>query len=122
MNAFNAMNELKTAMNNTVENIIMERNKTINSMIFGEIQQIATENGFDTKIVINEKAVIEAFKKRTPQKVIPFCNSGIAMACPECGTFQDFVDEATLNDRSPYCYKCGQALDWSDYPTKKGGE
>lgn len=57
----------------------------------------------------------EALKKQIPKKVIPFAKSGIAMACPECGTFQDFIDEnATLDNKSEYCYKCGQALDWSD--------
>jgi len=57
---------------------------------------------------------VKAFEKQIPKKVIFFCKSGLAMACPECGTFQDFISESSLNDYSPFCYKCGQALDWSE--------
>ena len=56
----------------------------------------------------------KALEKQMPKKVIPYCGSPVGMACPECGTFQDFTDKETLNNRSEYCYKCGQALDWSD--------
>lgn len=56
----------------------------------------------------------KALEKQIPKKVVPYCKSGIAMACPECGTFQDFCGEKTLDDKSPFCYKCGQALDWSE--------
>lgn len=57
---------------------------------------------------------VRALERQIPKKVIPFCRSDISVACPECGTFQDFINENTLNDKSPFCYKCGQALDWSD--------
>lgn len=61
-----------------------------------------------------EKA-IEALEKQMPQKVIPFCGSKEAFACPICGTFQDFKRKTLeLRDVSDYCYKCGQKLDWSD--------
>lgn len=36
----------------------------------GEIQQIAVENGIETKIVLNEKNVAEALKKQIPQKAL----------------------------------------------------
>ena len=33
-------------------------------------------------------------------------------------------DDIAVYDETPpnYCEKCGQALDWSDHPTEKGGE
>ena len=44
--------------------------------------------------------------------------------CPYCfwedkklGYFESLVDKGTK-----YCRRCGQALDWSDHPTEKGGE
>lgn len=60
------------------------------------------------------RLAMAALEKQIPKKVVPYCKGGIAMACPECGTFQDFCGEKTLDDKSPFCYKCGQALDWSD--------
>ena len=59
--------------------------------------------------------VKEAVEKQKKKKVVPFCSGNpVAMACPECGTFQDFADKEVLDNRSKYCYKCGQALDWSE--------
>ena len=109
-------------LDEVVERIVIERNKKVDSLICGETQKIATEYGVTTRITLNEKAIVNALKKQIPRKVTPYCNSGIAVACPECGTFQDFISESTLDNRSPYCYKCGQALDWSTHPTEKGGE
>ena len=44
--------------------------------------------------------------------------------CPYCfwedkelGYFDSLVDKGTK-----YCRRCGQALDWTDHPTEKGGE
>ena len=45
-----------------VEKIVIERNKKVDNAILGEIQQIAVENGVETKIVMNEKAVAEALR------------------------------------------------------------
>ena len=97
-----------------IERMLIQRAKEFDDKVFGEIKSIATENGIDAIVTINEETVVKALKRSIPNKVIPFCNSGIALACPECGTFQDFVDKETLDNRSEYCYKCGQALDWSD--------
>ena len=55
MNDFNYMSSI-------VEKIITERNKTVDSAILGEIQQIAVENGLETKIILNERNVAEALR------------------------------------------------------------
>ncbi len=95
---FNGIREL-------TERIIVERHKTIDNMILGEIRQIATENGIDTKIVINEKAVISAFKRFTPQKpVIPWDSISQIPECPNCCH--------VLLIGQKFCNGCGQALEW----------
>ena len=53
-----------------VEKIAIERNKTVDGLISGEIRTIAKENGIDTKIVINEKAIISALEKQIPKKPV----------------------------------------------------
>lgn len=90
-----------------VEKIVIERNKKVNGLIFGEIQKIAKENGIDTKIVINEKAVISALERRIPQKpVTPWDSLTKTPECPYC--------YHGLLEGQKYCDECGQALDWSD--------
>lgn len=49
-------------MSSAIEKIIIERNKTADSAILGEIQKIAVENGVETKIVLNEKNVADALR------------------------------------------------------------
>ena len=89
-----------------IESIIIERHKTVDNMIAGEILKIASENGIDTKIILNEKAIVEALKKQIPRN--PLCISGDydAPICPEC--------KQLVDDTEHYCSTCGQALDWSD--------
>ena len=94
-------------INEITERIIVERNKTVDNMIIGEIQKIATENGLETKIVINEKAIVSAFKRFTPQKpVIPWDSISKIPQCPNC--------YHGLLSGQKFCDICGQALDWSE--------
>ena len=97
-----------------VEQIIIERNKTVDNLILGEIQEIATENGFDKKIIINEKAVVSAFKKQIPIAVEVVSRGGYApdYYCPICKKQQK--DSHKNKTKGCYCERCGQALDWSD--------
>ena len=44
-----------------IDRIIIERNKSVDSDIMGEIQKIAVENGIETKIIINERAIANKF-------------------------------------------------------------
>ena len=82
-----------------------------------EISTMVYRNTDDFSMRVSKdcyKSIVSALEKQIPKKVIPFCRSDISVACPECGVFQDFINENTLNDKSPFCYNCGQALDWSD--------
>ena len=45
-----------------IERILIQRNKAVDDMILGEIRKIATENGIDTIITLNDKAIIQALK------------------------------------------------------------
>ena len=108
---------------NMTEKIIIERNKKVDSMILGEIQQIAVENGIETNIVINEKTVADALRKAIPQKptfvdtrfrnhgrrISDGCSIDRCYKCPNCWSHIFHVF-----DSEQYCVHCGQALDWSD--------
>lgn len=62
----------------------------------------------------------EALKTQIPQRAIPqtvktdcvsigrvnWCKGTTVYECPNCGTF--------ISPTYDFCYKCGQALDWSD--------
>ena len=99
-------------MASVIEKIIVERNKKVDSAIFGKIRQIAVENGIETKIVLNEKAVLDALKKQIPQKLI---EEGYPWAiCRNCGgsIYLEHIMEHIQNEEVSYCEHCGQALDW----------
>ena len=49
-------------MLSVVEKIMIERAKKVDSVILGEIQQIAVENGIETKIFLNERNVADALR------------------------------------------------------------
>lgn len=58
------------------------------------------------------KTTIEALEKQIPKKPIPTERQVMRYAmnyiCPSCG--EHFSGTGIAN----YCYRCGQALDWSD--------
>ena len=99
-----------------IEKIIIDRNKTVDNAILGEIQKIATDYGIDTHIVINEKAVVEALEKATPQKVRYSNSFPDSAECPRCGRFHynSWGEGGDNLWESSYCLDCGQKLDWSD--------
>ena len=96
---------------NLVGQIIIERNKTIDNLIFGEIQKIATEHGIDAKIVLNEKAIVSALEKQIPKKPTHIIDDDYA-ECPACGNAN--FEYGINNWGCKFCPDCGQALDWSD--------
>ena len=51
-----------TEMHSMVEKIMIERAQKVDSTILGEIQQIAVENGIETKIILNERNVADALR------------------------------------------------------------
>ena len=94
--------KINQGINNMIDKIIIEREKSLNRAIFGEIQKIATENGVETRVVLNEQAIINAFEKQTAKKPTPHGTyKGI---CPNCLS----VEDTSAN----YCRCCGQKLDW----------
>jgi rubrerythrin len=103
-------------MASMIEKIIIERNKKVDSAILGEIQQIAVENGIETKIVLNEKNVADALRKQIPQKPDyegdGYDDSGNLIydtwICPNCGDRYEVDYEI-----HQYCPMCGQRIDWN---------
>lgn len=100
-----------------IEKIIVERNKKVESAILGEIQQIAIENGIETKIILNENAIKDALKKQIPQQPDfegdGYDDSGNLIydtwICPNCGDRYEVDYEI-----HQYCPMCGQRIDWSE--------
>lgn len=97
-------------MSSIVEKIVVERNQKVDSAVLGEIQQIAVENGLETKIVLNEKNVADALRKQIPQKVNISLKGTTDWTtrcrCPSCGNY--------IFDSQKYCAECGQRIDWGD--------
>lgn len=90
-----------------VERITIKRNKEIDVAFIAEIKEIIKENGIDTEITLNDKAIIGALKKQTPKKpCIPFDSIDQHHECPVCPN--------SVYKPQRYCDDCGQALDWSD--------
>ena len=93
-------------INEVVERILIQRNKTVDDMILGEIRKIATENGVDTIITLNDKAIIQALRRSVPMKPLHIAGYYDMSICSCC---KQIIDETER-----YCSTCGQALDWSD--------
>jgi hypothetical protein len=104
-------------LNEMIERVLIQRNKTVDNMILGEIRKIATENGIDTIITLNEKAIIQALKNFAEVKhgkwlpIVkqdnyldpPYCDT---IKCSECGEEAD----VSFHD-AKYCYMCGAKMD-----------
>ena len=69
----------------------------------------------------HEKMVLNALEKQMPKHYDLWNNQ---CSCPTCNKlFGSYCQLKTLiHWEMPYCKFCGQALDWSDHPTEKGGE
>jgi hypothetical protein len=92
-----------------IDRIIIERNKSVDSAVIMEIQKIAIENGIETKFILNEKNIIDAFKKQILQKP-----KGDYQSCPHyrCPTCHSSVKMYETDNTYPHCAFCGQKLDW----------
>lgn len=102
-----------------IEKIFIERNKKIDSLVLGEIIEIAKENGLEKHITLNEKAIVSALKKQIPKRYELWNGQ---CSCPNCNKlFGSYSQLKTLiHWEMPYCKFCGQALDWgnlSELPT-----
>lgn len=115
-------------MASIIEKIIVERNEKVDNAILGEIQQIAVEEGIETRITLNKKAVADALRKQIPMKPIfvdtRFRNHGRRISdgcsiaecykCPNCASHIFHVF-----DSEHYCVNCGQSLDWERVVSKQ---
>lgn len=106
------MQEWQKTQEMIINKIAVERAKTIDNAIFGEIQEIAVENGIETKIVLNEKAVLNALEKQIPKKPEQTHQLNFFW-CSECDRAIKKRIENSIKVIS-HCPYCGQALDWSD--------
>ena len=90
-----------------VDRITIKRNREIDTVALCTIKEIVRENGIEREYTLNDKAIINAFKKQMPKKpVIPFDSIDQQHECPECLNW--------VHKPQRYCDECGQALDWSD--------
>lgn len=104
-------------MANVIEKIIIERHEKMDNAILGAIQQIAVEEGIETKIILDKNAVAVALRKQIPTKPHyegdGYDDSGNLIydtwICPNCGDRYE-VDYETHK----YCPMCGQLIDWSE--------
>ena len=82
------------------------------------ISDDCTDNQMD--FVEEIETAINALEKQIPKKPIPteeqHIRYSMSYVCPLCGHY--FSGTGIAN----YCYHCGQALDWKDHPTEKGGD
>jgi len=99
-----------------INKIAVERAEFIDNAIFGEIQEIAVENGIETKIVLNEKAILNALEKQIPFKPKEYEDKYYACKCGNILLMKWKKYNTELTPKSeglPYCLNCGQRLDWS---------
>lgn len=104
-------------MASVVEKIIIERNEKVDNAILGEIQQIALEEGIETKIILNKKAITDALRKQIPQKPSyegdGYDDNGNlnydTWICPNCGDRYELDYEI-----HQYCPMCGQRIAWRE--------
>ena len=82
------------------------------------ISDDCTDNQMD--FVEEIEIAIDALEKQIPKKPTPTDEQHIRYSmnyvCPLCGKHFSGTGIAS------YCYHCGQALDWNDHPTEKGGD
>lgn len=101
-----------------IERLCIQRNKTVDDMILGEIRKIATENGIDTIITLNDKAIIQALKNFAEVKhgewenVVVYNDTCIA-TCSNCR--QQVVERecnaTAFKLENEFCRKCGAKMD-----------
>ena len=94
----------------------MEIQETIENLKY-LISDDCTDN--QTDFIEEIEIAIDALEKQIPKKPIETNEQHIRYSmnyiCPSCGKHFSGTGIAS------YCYHCGQALDWDNHPTEKGG-
>ena len=85
-----------------VHKIVVERSKTLDTMLFAEIQSIAREYGLTERVVLKEQVVYKALSKQVPQKPIIDSNGRVQCVNGHNQPVQHYK----------YCPMCGQLMDW----------
>lgn len=104
--------------------------KTVEEKALNEIEKQQKEAGIAFLGMIQLEvpefnAVKNALEKQIPKTVTHEATLYKCCTCPNC---KNVVDEFTTFGESrvrvtyKFCHFCGQALDWSDSKTEKGGE
>jgi rubrerythrin len=94
-------------INEMIERVLIQRNKTVDDMILGEIRKIATENGIDTIITLNDKAIIQALKNFAEVKHGKWKRlNGKDEGLYECSNCYNLAWRS-----SAYCPLCGAKMD-----------
>lgn len=63
---------------------------------------------------------VEALEKQVPKRPIEDGYYDEPAVCPNCG--ESIIKLLDNNYPIQYCICCGQALDFTDHPTEKGGD
>lgn len=85
-----------------VHKIEVARGKTLDAMMFAEIQSIAREYGLTERVILNEQAIYKALSKQVPQKPIIDSNGRVQCINGHNQPVQHYK----------YCPMCGQLMDW----------
>ena len=60
-------------ISNLIEKIEIERKKDFDNAVLGVIEKIATDYGIKTKVILNEKAIVEALTEYAEKHKGNFC-------------------------------------------------
>jgi len=103
----------KMKIEKAIEVLKMENELMQFNVLTGDIEHIEFQNQ-DNKDLYNANLIaIKALEKQTPKEVI--CDYGLnEIRCPRCNIIFCACEEDETEDMyyAPYCYKCGQRLNW----------
>jgi hypothetical protein len=90
-----------------MENELMQFN-----VLTGDIEPIEFQNQDNKDLYKANLIAIQALEKQIPKKVT--YDYGLnETRCPECKTIFGYAEEGEDDEYyAPYCYECGQCLDW----------
>lgn len=109
----NVENNFDDLQMRVTEKIYVQMVDDYETAVAEEIASAARSAGVTDCTVLNKKAILEAIKKRIPQK--PIRESLADRACPACDAYIPFdALNDDIADAPNFCKNCGQALDWEE--------